>query len=625
MNGVLALSVAGFLLVYLQNYRPALGGCTHQLTGNRGHIISKTDVTSDQCEWDITTDPGRIILINFDYRFFQRGTENCTGDVLTFYDGGSSSSRLVDTFCAVREGFVAPFHLSTASTGHQLHVVYNRSHTDFWTTEFTLTFTSRETEAEPVFDDNTFIPQTEEDFTVHTAGNFVKIKIFDWFTYDESNFSPFGYRTDRKTASDGDILEFYLAVDDNLLDFDLTPDTVYSCEPTHPDTVAFVQLFVNKRRTYPLEDWPWIPFYTLLPLKENAAYVKYTYWNVKVGKENAFLNEIKCATNGQVFRTQVIVNACPIGRFGRFCAERCQCYNGASCHSFNGACRCAPGWTGRNCTTVHPEVRISPSDSELDDLRYGQELQLTCTAYNLYVTNITWSFQSDVSGNLLNVTSSKNFSVLHISSLLPEYEGHVACVALTNIGVKYSDMVDITIAARSLDVVYCNDIISCCNIPGCEDNLYGEFCGRVCDCTELETCNRTLGCVCQGEGCPDPDSLLLAISLSAAGLILLLLGAIFLLHRHNNRLRVGNIDDPEVFRLEQNLKAVAPLASGSYPGSIDMELLKEREIHRSRLQGGQLLGEGVFGHVIKATLTQPESDDVVVAVKKLKGKRATQF
>jgi len=45
--------------------------------------------------------------------------------------------------------------------------------------------------------------------------------------------------------------------------------------------------------------------------------------------------------------------------------------------------------------------------SELADLRYGQELQLTCTAYNLDVTNITWSFQSDISDDLLNVTSSK--------------------------------------------------------------------------------------------------------------------------------------------------------------------------------------------------------------------------
>eukprot|EP00058_Branchiostoma_floridae_P003275 XP_002588763.1 hypothetical protein BRAFLDRAFT_89810 [Branchiostoma floridae] len=67
-----------------------------------------------------------------------------------------------------------------------------------------------------------------------------------------------------------------------------------------------------------------------------------------------------------------------------------------------------------------------------------------------------------------------------------------------------------------------------------------------------------------------------------------------------------------------------PLTAGSSSGSIDMELLKEREIHRSRLQGGQLLGEGAFGHVVKATLTHPEKDDVVVAVKKLKDDDDTQ-
>eukprot|EP00058_Branchiostoma_floridae_P003278 XP_002588766.1 hypothetical protein BRAFLDRAFT_89807 [Branchiostoma floridae] len=67
------------------------------------------------------------------------------------------------------------------------------------------------------------------------------------------------------------------------------------------------------------------------------------------------------------------------------------------------------------------------------------------------------------------------------------------------------------------------------------------------------------------------------------------------------------------------IQAVVPVTAGSSSGSIDMELLKEREIHRSRLQGGQILGEGAFGHVVKATLTHPEKDDVTVAVKKLKG------
>ncbi|XP_066295746.1 uncharacterized protein [Branchiostoma lanceolatum] len=408
--------------------------------------------------------------------------------------------------------------------------------------------------------------------------------------------------------SQNNVFELYLTIPDKAFtDWNLASNVPYTCNYVSDGSlvpIASAVLIVPGDSDWSPEDWPWFPFetYDTMDFKRTDGIFKHIFYDVKVGEEDAEQNTMRCDLPFGVLTTKLLVTACPIGRFGRFCAERCQCFNGASCHSFNGACRCAPGWRGRNCSTVYPEVRISPSARELTDLRYGRELQLTCAAYNLDVTDITWSFQSDVSVDLLNITIGKTFSVLHINSLLPEYEGHVACVGITNNGKRYFDWVIIRIA-------------------GCKDNYYGERCDRVCDCTGLEICNRTLGCVCQGEGCPEPkeaDSTLLAISLSAAGLILLLLGAIFLLHRLNNRLRVGNIDDPEVFQLGQNLKAAMPLSAGSSSGSIDMELLKEREIDRSRLQLGQLLGEGAFGRVVKATLTQPEEEDEVVAIKKLK-------
>ncbi|KAI8482333.1 hypothetical protein Bbelb_399240 [Branchiostoma belcheri] len=749
------------------------------LTGQRGHIRSGTDVTSDHCEWDITTDPDRIILINFDRGYFRRGSDGCQTEVLTFYDGGTENSRMVDTFCRGQDGPLAPYHLSVASTGHQLHVVLTRSPSAPWWTsvvwyEFYLTFTTRETEDEPVFDEKTFVAQTEENFDERIAADFVRIKV-SWLIFDHNYVWPYGYRTDRN------ILEFYLAIQEHVLDFALPPGIRYICEPTHPETtlatgevlindrsdhhhatffnfnsyvfvlsngpwlslghnpphVLLRAFYVGKRRTsvrdvscrphsytlrnrasdvrrrhsfptfseknvadvaspkaygqkartagcdrgfrelgqlkistmtFPRDDWPWIAFYIYRPWEENVAIMKYTYWNVKVGEENSELNGIECVVNGQRFPIEVIVKACPIGRFGRFCAERCQCYNGAACHSFNGACRCAPGWTGRNCTTVHPEVRISPSTSELNDLRFGQELQLNCTAYNFRVNNFNWFLNGvPVNRSLLAETSDNSSSVLYIRSLLPKYEGHVTCEAGSVGGDQYTDAVDIHIA-------------------GCQDNVWGEACDQVCNCTESYTCNRTLGCVCYGDGCSASvttatgeyrlrtesygfgstqtrrrtisacktfstcglrihhpyvrvratrvshtcrveearvnftvsQTVLLATSLSAGGLILLLLGAIFLLYRHNNRLRVGNIDDPEIFQLRQDMKSLMPPTAGSTSGSIDMELLKENEIDRSRLQGGQLLGEGAFGHVVKATLSRPEEDDLVVAVKKLK-------
>ncbi|XP_066275391.1 fibroblast growth factor receptor 3-like [Branchiostoma lanceolatum] len=363
---------------------------------------------------------------------------------------------------------------------------------------------------------------------------------------------------------------------------------------------------------WPPDDLPWVPFYNNnVPWEQTLGVLKITYHNVQVGAENSYLNEVACVAYGKTYFIEVIVTACPIGRFGRFCMERCQCYNGASCHSFNGACKCTPGWRGRNCTIENPEVRISPSSRKLTDLRYGQELQFNCTAYKFPIANIAWFFEDDdvsVIGRLPNVTEDRSSTVLFISSLLPQYEGHVTCEAVSVSGDKYNDVVDI-------------------RITGCQDNLYGERCDQVCDCTGLATCNRTLGCVCQegvyGVGCPRPDdavsqSTLLSISLTSGGVVVVLLIAIFLLHRQNQRMRVGTIDDPEVFKLGQNLQAVMPRERGPSSISIDIDMLKEREIDRNRLQIGQLLGEGAFGHVVKATLEQPEEGDVVVAVKKLK-------
>ncbi|KAI8487546.1 hypothetical protein Bbelb_347800 [Branchiostoma belcheri] len=599
---------------------------TDKLTGQRGHIRSGTDVTSDHCEWDITTDPDRIILINFDRGYFRRGSDGCQTEVLTFYDGGTENSRMVDTFCRGQDGPLAPYHLSVASTGHQLHVVLTRSPSAPWWTsvvwyEFYLTFTTRETEDEPVFDEKTFVAQTEENFDERIAADFVRIKV-SWLIFDHNYVWPYGYRTDRN------ILEFYLAIQEHVLDFALPPGIRYICEPTHPETtLATGEGLINdsceandarnrlrsdvacrphsytlrnrasdvRRRhsfptTFPRDDWPWIAFYIYRPWEENVAIMKYTYWNVKVGEENSELNGIECVVNGQRFPIEVIVK-------------------------------------------VHPEVRISPSTSELNDLRFGQELQLNCTAYNFRVNNFNWFLNGvPVNRSLLAETSDNSSSVLYIHSLLPTYEGHVTCEAGSVGGDQYTDAVDIHIAAsvttrrtcfcvlstcknvgkrkasvrvaiaqRSYVVSTFNSLTTCATYdarnrsrpdvarrphsyilrnrasdvrvtcvdatpsPRCQDNVWGEACDQVCNCSESHTCNRTLGCVCYGDGCSVSQTVLLATSLSAGGLILLLLGAIFLLYRHNNRLRVGNIDDPEVFQLRQDMKPFAPPFVGLAP------------------------------------------------------------
>ncbi|KAI8506247.1 hypothetical protein Bbelb_156740 [Branchiostoma belcheri] len=466
-------------------------------------------------------------------------------------------------------------------------------------------FSSSETE--PVFDERTFVPQTTREFNRFTATEFVQFKFGGVFQVTQEQSYPFGYKTYNKPLPGGSMLEFYLTIGYGRLDFELTPDTQLVCASIHGRALVS-RILKEESKWPPDDDWPWIPFYYYnVAWERTEAVLKIIYYDVQVGEGNP--NEVECVIKGQTFRIGATVTACPIGRFGRICMERCQCYNGASCHSFNGACKCAPGWTGRHCTIENPEVRISLPSSELTDLRYGQELQLTCTAYKFPLANITWFFENDVSKTEKPPeVKDRNSTHLNISSLLPQYEGHVTCEAVSTSGEKYNDAVDIRIA-------------------GCQDNLYGERCDQTCDCTGPAKCNRTLGCVCpegvSGDGCPRPEDAdtqftLLVVSLTSSGGVILLVIVIILLHRQNNRLRVGPVNDPEIFKLGQKMQAVMPRERGPSSSSIDMDMLKEREIDRARLQIGQLLGEGAFGHVVKATLEQPEEGNVVVAVKKLK-------
>ncbi|XP_070579764.1 uncharacterized protein [Ptychodera flava] len=50
------------------------------------------------------------------------------------------------------------------------------------------------------------------------------------------------------------------------------------------------------------------------------------------------------------FSMNLIPTGCPPGMFGGNCDNMCVCQNGATCHPFNGACYCAPGFRGPDCT-----------------------------------------------------------------------------------------------------------------------------------------------------------------------------------------------------------------------------------------------------------------------------------
>ncbi|KAI8506243.1 hypothetical protein Bbelb_156700, partial [Branchiostoma belcheri] len=197
-------------------------GCVHYLTGVRGEVSSATDATSDYCEWVIRTDENRLILINFDVGEWRRGSHNCSATIMTFHDGSSANSNIIDTFCGdYEEREPAIPDVSTASTGNQLRFVFNHVHGNLTQhrTEFELTFTTREIEQEPAFDERTFVPQTEREFNSLTATDelhrlweggtskqeFVQFKFAGLLQLTQEQVYPYGYKTYNKTPSGGSV------------------------------------------------------------------------------------------------------------------------------------------------------------------------------------------------------------------------------------------------------------------------------------------------------------------------------------------------------------------------------------------------------------------------------------
>ncbi|XP_019613985.1 PREDICTED: uncharacterized protein LOC109461946 [Branchiostoma belcheri] len=203
MNVNVTVPVVLFLLLCLNTFRPARSACTYQLGRLylRGQIMSQTDVTSDHCEWDITTLLHRIILINFDTLGYRRGSENCTADVLTFHDGNSATSRTIDSFCGDQtpstnsDDVWRLLDLSTASTGHQMYVVYNRNPLAQHRPEFNITFTTRDNNDVPEFNEETFLPQTTPVFNHTTAEDFVQVEFELDLTPNDPFYFPYGYKT----------------------------------------------------------------------------------------------------------------------------------------------------------------------------------------------------------------------------------------------------------------------------------------------------------------------------------------------------------------------------------------------------------------------------------------------
>ncbi|XP_071942939.1 cubilin-like isoform X2 [Antedon mediterranea] len=121
-------------------------GCGGNFHGNTGTIKSSNYPSNyhsnEECIWTIIVEHGYHVKFEFDNNFDIKGTGySCTGDVLTAFDGGSTSDRPLGNFC----GNTSP--LTVNSTNNQLTFRMRSDNTNegtgfqgTWTVECGLTF-----------------------------------------------------------------------------------------------------------------------------------------------------------------------------------------------------------------------------------------------------------------------------------------------------------------------------------------------------------------------------------------------------------------------------------------------------------------------------------------------------
>ncbi|XP_070531712.1 uncharacterized protein [Ptychodera flava] len=174
----------------------------------------------------------------------------------------------------------------------------------------------------------------------------------------------------------------------------------------------------------------------------------------------------------------LIPTGCPSGFYGGNCKKKCVCQNNATCHPFNGACECAPGFKAPDCTISYAAVGVSP---RRPSVHYGDPIELTCKAYHVDEhVDFDWSFNAAplATGPRHRVESRSDGSRLIISPAKDEDRGQYTCHGKTS-----------SLPTLSTDVTL--------TFEGCHDNHWGPKCDEKCDCENDANCDRLHGCMCK--------------------------------------------------------------------------------------------------------------------------------
>ncbi|XP_078693285.1 uncharacterized protein LOC144922993 [Branchiostoma floridae x Branchiostoma belcheri] len=170
---------------------------------------------------------------------------------------------------------------------------------------------------------------------------------------------------------------------------------------------------------------------------------------------------------------------CPMHRYGPVCKSQCTCKNGASCHRFNGACKCPPGWQGVICDIPKQELSIISTPRNSDELYITRSVTLQCQEHQANITMMKWSFQPEKQGGTFKPRPLhvKNGRKLTIVNLQPENNGMYICQAHTS----------------EENAMSANFTL---NVSSCPPNHHGWRCNETCNCLHGAYCDRWDGCVC---------------------------------------------------------------------------------------------------------------------------------
>ncbi|KAL2300700.1 hypothetical protein Nmel_013585 [Mimus melanotis] len=201
----------------------------------------------------------------------------------------------------------------------------------------------------------------------------------------------------------------------------------------------------------------------------------------------------------------LVFSVCPSGKFGKDCAEVCQCTENGTCNPIDGSCQCFPGWIGMDCS----QKRGQPGQQEQfrrQDLAVGalcsggaEEDVALCSLLPAHKGNPP---------KLVPLGFGALIAFIHATATTE----HCAAPTMENVDVpmvgRGSTALSVSLSETGnlskyvlLPRVSSNLFLTLslfCLPKGCPAAFYGKNCANVCQCQNGADCDHITGqCTCR--------------------------------------------------------------------------------------------------------------------------------